>query len=139
MLAVAHDGDELFDMLGRRLRHDAMAEIENERTLRERGDDLPRRCRHRLAARDHEERIEIALNGPDLLKLIPCDAERHCGVEADRRDLGFREIVRIEQPGAARKTDDWQRRVLLAQRIDDTPRRLNDPTLEPWFGQYAGP
>src|SRR5689334_11245282 len=62
VLAMPHQRHELGDMLGRRLRHDAVPEIEDEGSLPQPRPDRRHRLAHRSAAGDEQERIEIALD-----------------------------------------------------------------------------
>src|SRR5690349_21676574 len=101
-----------------------MAEIEDERAAPERLKNTPRRFLERCAAGDEEERVEIALDRTGLLE-VARRGERNRRVEAERSNAGLGEIGGIEKPGHARKADDREVGITLAERRHDTPRRLD--------------
>ena len=63
--------NQLRDMLRRRLRHDAVAEIEDERALPQGFEDMQRLTAHLRSARDEQKRIEIALKATLPLQIVP--------------------------------------------------------------------
>src|SRR4051812_772178 len=92
--SAPHASQHLLDMGDRRLRQDAVAEIEDERSIRE--------CLHhridstveRAAAREQCERIEIALHRHQVLHAVARKAAFDPPVEADGIDSGFGHVAR---------------------------------------------
>ena len=117
----------------RRFRQDAVAEIENERSLRQGLDDRVDRAVERRAAGEKRQRIEIALYRPAGLNLIACEAKLHRPIEPDRIDRYRFEIARKLGPGAAGKADDARAGNLLSDRGNNAGRRLDAP-----FAELAG-
>ncbi len=83
--ARAHCFDQFNDMLGRRLRHAAMAEIEDQRALAQRIEDPMDGASHALAADHQPARIEIALHHALGLHRIACPGGIDMLVEAESR------------------------------------------------------
>src|SRR4051794_37649309 len=125
-------------MLGRSLRHDPVAEIEDERTGRERAEYILDAAAERSAADDEKLRIEVALDRLATLQRRRL-AERDGSVERDRVDAALLEIGPNHQPGAAGKADDRKPRMRRPQMIDDAPRRLDHPLPEGRLGEHPGP
>ena len=81
----------------RRLRQDAVAQIEDERPLPDRRKNPVGLPRQRLAARQQQDRIEIALEGQMRLELGRSPGERQPAIEAQRRGLALPREIAIEQ------------------------------------------
>src|ERR1700704_6707934 len=116
-----------------------MAEIEHVWSTAERRPQLPRGPLQRVAARDQQYRIEIALHREERLQSLAGKAFRHRGVEADRIDTAFGRVPLVEQPRSTRKTNNRRRRKALAKRYRDAAGRFDDPALETFLRQHPGP
>ena len=93
------------DMGDRRFRHDAMAEIEDERPARERLQNRVNGAIERRPAGDQHQRIEIALHRHAALHPLAHKTAIHHPIEADRIDRELLDIARQQRAGAARKAD----------------------------------
>src|SRR4029079_8136460 len=98
-------------MLRRGLRHDAVAEIEYERTAAQEIKDLLYAPLEMYAAGDQEQRIEIALNGQPALRGLADVPEPHGGVAADGIDLGFLHVAFGRGAAPTREADDGDIRI----------------------------
>src|SRR5689334_13414864 len=101
-----HALDHLLDMGDRRLRLDAVTEIEDEAPLskiRKRDVDRAVECR---AARDQHQRIEIALHGDLALHALADEGGLGGPVDADAVDAGRFDVTRQLRASAAREADD---------------------------------
>src|SRR5258707_11056021 len=127
------------DVLGRRLRQYPMPEIEDIRSAAERRPQLPRGPLQRVAARDQQYRIEIALHREERLQPLAGKALRHRGVEADRIDTAFGRVPLVEQSRSTRKPNNRHRRKALAKRRNNASGGFDDPALKTLLGQHPGP
>src|SRR5205814_5508948 len=69
-LVPLHQCDQLLDMGDRRIRKDSMPEIEDVRSAGESVKDSPRRLVELSAAGEQGQRVEIALHGKVIRKLL---------------------------------------------------------------------
>ena len=102
-LPVAHDLDELGDMLRRRLRHHAMAEIEHEGAVAELVEDARGLAFQRGAARHQHQRIEIALDADMRLQLLRRPMRADAGIDRQRREGVGRRYISDAGPTARGK------------------------------------
>src|SRR3712207_8960972 len=63
MSGPPHPGDELRHVVDRRLRQDAVAEVEDVRPALNTGQDMVDALRQRIAAGDQRQRVEVPLRG----------------------------------------------------------------------------
>src|SRR3954470_13764119 len=122
--SAPHALKQLLDMGDRRLRLDAVAEIEDEPPLRKIRQRVVDRAVERGAACDQHQRIEIALSPSLGLHALADEGRLRGPVDADSVDAG-----RLDEPGelrtgTARKADDLRIRHLGAHALDDAPGRL---------------
>ncbi len=90
---AAHALEHLLDMRDRRLRQDAVAEIEDEWAARQRRQDVVDVAVERRAAGEQRQRIEIALHRHARLELLARERAVDRPVEADRVDAGSLDIA----------------------------------------------
>ena len=128
--SAAHARDKALDVVDRRLRQNAVAEIEDVRAPGEAGKDVLNRLVERPAAGDQRQWIEVALEGEPRRQQARGDVRVDGRVKADcreTRDVGdFRQMRRR----AAGEGDDRRRRPLAAQAGDEPFDRLDAPALE---------
>ena len=112
----------LLDMRDRRLRQDAVAEIEDQRALGEVLQDVVDRAVERGAAGEQHQRVEIALHGDAALHVRAHERRLRGPVDADRVDRHLRRDSASSEapaprgkpmifaPGTARRTFSTMRR-----------------------------
>ena len=88
LLPPPHPLDQPLDMLDRRVRRDAMAEIEDVRAAAHRGKDRVDALVERLPAGDEAERIEIALQRRRRRNELARQRHRRHPVDRDGIDAG---------------------------------------------------
>src|SRR5208282_5612773 len=103
---AAHPSHQALDMLDRRLRQDAMAEIEDMRAGLESLEDALDVLVETGSAGDQRQRVEIALQGIAFGQRGDGDPRLDAGVEADRVDFSYACEFSQLRPRAARKGDD---------------------------------
>src|SRR5579872_3770340 len=126
-------------MRDRRLRQNAVAEIEDERAVRQRFEDRVDRAIKRRATDHERERVEIALHRAHPLNMIARKAELDHPIEPDRIDGDGFEITPELARRAARKADDPGARNLLAHRFNNPAAWLDAPSAEFICGQDSRP
>src|ERR1044072_3705203 len=89
-----HAREHLFYVGDRRLGQNAVAEIEDEGLVRERGEHVVDRTVERGAARQQHQRIEIALHRPAALDALARKRPVDHPVEPDGIDLDLLHIAR---------------------------------------------
>ena len=98
LLRAPHLRDHRLDMIDRRLRHDAVAEIEDVRAAAGGAQDRVDAVPERIAAGDERQRIEVALRREPLRKLgqeqvrleRPVERDRVGKAGLDARERGWR-------------------------------------------------
>src|SRR3954453_2063037 len=84
LLRAPHLRDHRLDMIDRRLRHDAVAEVEDVRAAAGGAQDRVDAVPERIAAGDERQRIEVALRREPLRKLRQEQVRLERPVERDR-------------------------------------------------------
>ncbi len=115
-------------MGNRRVRQDAVAEIEDERPRRERLEDGIDRTIQRRASDQQRKRIEITLDWPSGLNTIAGELKIDRPVQTHRIDRDRLEIRFETGAGPAWKTDNFRFRDLLSHCGDNPGRRLDTPS-----------
>src|SRR6516165_3523001 len=108
LVGTAHEVNQPRHVLGWRLRLDAVAEVEDERSLREVPDELGHAALHRRPARQQKQRVEIALHD-GVPQLLCHEPERHRPIAAYTINARLARIVAYKRPSAARKTNHRHR------------------------------
>ena len=124
-------------MLGRRLRHHAVAEIEDERAMAQLVEDALGLVLHCATADDQHDRIEIALHADVRLQLLRRPVRADAGVERQRREHVRPAIHQGRGPDGARKGDDRHAGMFQAHALGDTHHRIERPAEELFFRQHA--
>src|ERR1700733_11375143 len=124
--------DQALHMGNRRVRQDAVAEIENERLSSERFSDGVDRAIKRRSASEQHQRIEIALNSPQRLNVVARKIQFGHPIEPHRIDRHGTEIALQLGAGAARKSDDPRRGNMFTHARHDPRCRLDEP-----FGEFG--
>src|SRR5262245_9842242 len=114
----------------RRLRHDAVAEVEDERPARKGFQHLIDRTIKCLTAGDQHKRIEIALHRHAALDLLTREGPIDHPVEADGIDWHLLGITLERRASTTRKADDLRARDDSPDLFHDSPGRLDAPTRE---------
>src|SRR6516165_6993602 len=122
--------DQTLDVAYRCFRQHAMAEIENERSLRESGQNSIDRTVQSRAASEQDERIEITLNWPPLLDHRSRKFELDGPIEPHGVDRNRIEVARELRAGATRKADNSRSRNLPTNLFNNANHRLDAPHLE---------
>ena len=107
------------NMLGRRIGHDTVAEIEHERARGKRGQYPLRLSQHLIAAAHQILRVEIALHGAVGLQRIGGPTEGNRGIERKGGDIRLRRKQGIGDAGTARKSDNRHIGIFLADPARD--------------------
>ena len=136
---LAHPCDHPFHMGDRRLRQDAVAEIEDERSVAESRQDRIDLAIERSAAREQCQRIEIALHRPAALDLVAGKAAIDHPVEPDRVDSNAVHIALNSVPAPRGNPMIFASGTRCAQPRDDPPRRIDAPARELVGSEHAGP
>src|SRR5262245_2090155 len=131
--------EHLFHMLDRRLRHDPMAEVEDEGAAGEGLQGGIDRALERIAAGKQCKRIDIALHGNSRLNLIARKGPVDGPVEPDCVHRGFRNVSGEQRAGSARKTDEFRPRHLPPDSVGDPTGRLDAPALKLVTWQHPRP
>lgn len=126
-------------MIGRSLRDDAVAQIENERSTTQRIENVMDLPPHFVTAGNQQQRIEIALKTTRTLQPIPCPDWRHRRVEAQAVDSGRPKIGLRHRTGATRKADHRYSREPLPQGRANFGHRRRRKASEGKFRQTSGP
>src|SRR5262245_45577586 len=79
---TAHETNQPRHVLGWRLRLDAVAQVEDERSLGEVREELPDAVLERRPARQQKQRVEISLHDGVLWELLRHEIERHRPIAA---------------------------------------------------------
>src|SRR5579883_2801195 len=116
-----------------------MTEIEHEDAFLKLTENASDRPRHRLPADQEVDGIEIALNRqPGLqMRARPIDVNRL--IKTYTVDAAPLRVSLTVRPGATRKSDDRNGRMLGPERYGDTLHGLDHPALELGTGQDARP
>src|SRR5687768_4030743 len=101
-----HALEHLLDMSDRRVRQDAVAEVENERPAGERGKNRIDTAVERRASGSQRQRIEIALHRTAALDFIAREIKIDHPIKAHSIDFNVLDVAFQVASGAARKTDD---------------------------------
>src|SRR5579872_4879036 len=115
-----------------------MTEVEHERPLTERREDVADGAIERCATNHQNRRIEVALYRALRLELARL-RERNILVDTQGADAGFGEIRLVENPGIARETDDRSLRITGTNGGNDPLRRRDHKAPELFRRQQAGP
>src|SRR5882757_8866846 len=126
-------------MSDRRVRQNAVAEIENKRPAGERCENRIDTAVERGAARAQRLRIEIALHRTPLLNDVAREIEIHHPVEPHRIDRNLFDIAPDVAAGAARKPDDFRAGHSTANLSDDALHWRDAPALKLARWQDARP
>src|ERR1700730_15845928 len=127
------------DILGRRFRQHAVAEVEHKAAAAKRLAQLSRSGFERGAAGNQQHRVEITLNcGKRLQPLADMTGGDH-RIKPDPIDPRLGDVPLVEETRAARKADDRMIWKALFQARDDNARRFDDPPLESRFRQDPCP
>src|SRR5258708_5771388 len=121
-LSPAHVREHTLHMRDRGLRHDAVAEIEDKRPIRKCLEYLVDGAVERGTAGDQHQRIEVALHGDARLDLIARKGEVGHPIETHTVDRDLLHITQKARAYAARKSDHFCVRDLIAHFDDDALR-----------------
>ena len=114
----------------RRIRQDAVAEVENKRPASQRGKDCIDTAVERGAAGAQYQRIEIALHRAPVLDLIARKIKINHPIQTDGIDFDILDVAFQVAAGAAGKTDDLRARHRAPHIGNDSFGRRNAPTLK---------
>src|SRR5258705_7959029 len=117
-LTPAHPFEHLLHMRDRGLRQDAVAEIEDERSLGKRLKDVIHSTIERGAAGKQRQWIEISLHRNAPLDLIAHEGEIGCPIQPHCIDGHVFDIAQKSSPDAAGKSNDPGTRYVTAHLPD---------------------
>jgi hypothetical protein len=136
---AANPGDQALDMSDRRIRQNAVAEIENKRSSRkglQNRLDCSIEC---ISANQQRERIKVTLHRPMSLNVLAGETRFDHPIETDRVDRDSVEIACQLGSGPARKSDDLCVRNPPSHSAYDLCQWIDAPFAKFLGRQYARP
>ena len=130
LLLTPHPPYHLLHMRDRRLRQNAVAEVENKRTAGERFENRVNAAVESSAAGTQRQRIEITLHRAANLDRIARKAKIDHPIQTNSIDLDVLDIAFQVAAGAARKPDDLRARYRAPHIGNDSFGRRNAPALK---------
>src|SRR5260370_17668264 len=117
-------------MCERRLRQDAVSEIEDEGPLGKCLDYVVHRAIERSAADEQRQRVEVSLHRHAPLDLITRKNGINRPIEADRIDRDVFDVAQERGTDATRKSDHLRTRYVAAYFCDDASGGTHTPAME---------
>src|SRR5215471_11325410 len=139
ILCPAHARKHLLHMCDRRLRQDAVSEIEDEGPLGKHLKYVLHRAIERSAADEQRQRVEISLHRHAPLDLITRKNGIDRPIETDRIDRDVFDVAQERSADATRKSDHLCARYLAAHLRNDALGGTDTPSMEFVRRQNAGP
>src|SRR6266566_6356840 len=139
VLCPTHARKHLLHMCDRRLRQDAVSEIEDEGPLGKRLQYVIDRAVERAAAGEQHQRVEVSLHRHATLDLVTRKSEIDRPIEADGIDRNIFHVAQERSTDTTRKSDYLCPRYMTAHFRNDARRGIDAPSLEFERRQNAGP
>ena len=139
ILCPAYACKHLLHMCDRRLRQDAVSEIEDEGPLGKYFEYVVHRAIERSAADKQRQRIEVSLHRHAPLDLITGKNAINRPIEADRIDRDVFNVAHERRADATRKSNHLRIRYVAAYFRDDALSGSDTPAMEFVRRQNAGP
>src|SRR6516225_8010339 len=139
ILCPAYACKHLLHMCDRRLRQDAVTEIEDEGPLGKRFEYVVHRAIERSAADEQRQRVEVSLHRHAPLDLITCKNAINRPIEADRIDRDVFDVAQERGADATRKSNHLCAWYVAAYFCDDALGGTDTPSIEFVRRQDAGP
>src|SRR5215468_9640597 len=139
ILCPAYACKHLLHMCDRRLRQDAVSEIEDEGPLGKRLKYVIDRAVERGAAGEQHQRVEVSLHRHAPLDLISRKSRIDGPIEADGIDRNIFHVTQERSANATRKSDYLGPGYVAAHFRNNARRGIDAPSLEFIRRQNAGP
>src|SRR5215813_4776013 len=139
ILRPAYACQHLLHMCDRRLRQDAVSEIEDEGPLGKCLEYVVHRAIERSSADEQRQRIEVSLHRHAPLDLITGKNRINRPIKADCIDRDVFDVAQESGTDATRKSDHLRIRYVAAYFCDDALGGTDTPAMEFVRRQNAGP